>query len=92
MVPSGSCVTIHIELNPEIEAQLVAGAQARGLALEQYAESLLREAMAGHAQADGKLSVAEVHAMLGAIAEGSEKLPRLPTVAFTRESFYENER
>ncbi len=82
-------MTIRIEINPEIEAQLVAGAQARGLALEEYAENLLRDAIASHCESQGKLSVEELHAMLDAIAEGSENLPKLPTTAFTRESFYE---
>jgi len=84
-------MTIHIELNPEVEAQLVAGAQARGLALEQYAENLLRDAIISHSEANGKLSVAELHTMLDAIAEGSDNLPKLPTAAFSRESFYKDE-
>jgi hypothetical protein len=83
-------MTIRIELSPEIEAQLVAGAHAHGLALEEYAESLLRDGIASHAGSQGKLSVEELHAMLDAIAEGSENLPKLPTTAFTRESFYED--
>ena len=83
-------MTIRIELNPEIEAQLAAGAQARGVALEKYAESLLRDAIASHPEPEGRLSVEELHAMLDAIAEGSDNLPNLPTTAFTRESFYED--
>lgn len=83
-------MTIRIELNPEIEAQLAAGAQARGVALEKYAESLLRDAIANHSEPQGNLSVEELHAMLNAIAEGSDNLPKLPTTAFTRESFYED--
>ncbi len=82
-------MTIRIELNPEIEAQFGAGAQARGVALERYAESLLRDAIASHSEPEGRLSVEELHAMLGAIAEGSDNLPKLPTTAFTRESFYD---
>ena len=82
-------MTIRIELNPEIEAQLVAGAQARGLARAEYAENLLRDAIASHGESQGRLSVEEHHAMLDAIAEGSDNLPKLPTMAFTRESFYE---
>jgi hypothetical protein len=79
-------MTIRIELNPEIEAQLVAGAQAHGLAPEEYAENILREAITSQGESQGKLSVEELHAMLAAIAEGSENLPKLPTTAFTRES------
>jgi len=82
-------MTIRIELNPEIEAQLVAGALARGLTLEEYAGDLLRDAIATHGESQGKLSVEELHAMLEAIAEGSENLPKLPTTAFTRDNFYE---
>ncbi len=82
-------MTIKIELKPELEARLVAGAQARGVPVEKYAESLLRNAMALQSEGNGQLSVEELHTMLAAIAEGSDKLPRLPTTAFTRESFYE---
>jgi len=82
-------MTITVEINPEIEARLIAGAQARGVPVEEYAESLLRDAIASHSEPQGKLAVEELHAMLDAIAEGSEKLPKLPTSAFTRDSFYE---
>ena len=85
-------MTIQIELNPEIMERLAAEAAAHGIALERYAERLLREAIATHPQPQGQLSVAELHAMLNAIAEGSEKLPKVPTSAFTRESFYEDRR
>lgn len=50
-------MTIRIELNPEIETQLAAGAQARGVALEKYAESPLRDAIASHSGPEGRLSV-----------------------------------
>jgi hypothetical protein len=72
--------------------RLAAEAEAEGIALEEYAERLLREAIATHAEPQGQLSVAELHAMLAGIAEGSEKLPKVPTSAFTRESFYEDRR
>ena len=36
------------------------------------------------------MSVDEFHRMLAAIAEGSERLPDLPTESFSRESFYED--
>lgn len=82
-------MTIQVELNPEMEARLVAGAQERGISVEKYAETLLKDAVALHSQPTGKLTVEELHTMLDAIAKGSEKLPNLPTSAFTRESFYE---
>ena len=81
-------MTIQIELNPEIMVRLAAEAAAHGIALEEYAERLLREAIAPRAGPQGQTSVAELHTMLNAIAEGSEKLPKVPTSAFTRETFY----
>ena len=81
-------MTIQIELNPEIVERLAAEAAAHGIAIEEYAERLLREAIATRAETQGQISVAELDTMLNAIAEGSEKLPKVPTSAFTRESFY----
>jgi hypothetical protein len=83
-------MTIQIELSPEAEARLAAEAKVRGIALEKYAGSLLDEALASSTTGSGKLSVDELHMMLRQIAEGSEKLPNLPTSSFTRESFYED--
>ena len=83
-------MTIKVQLNPEIEAWLAAGARARGLSVEAYAERVLREAAAEHKDPSGQLSVEEVQIMLKAIAEGAERLPKVPTGAFTRESFYED--
>lgn len=81
-------MTIQIELNPEIVERLAAEAAAHGIAIEEYAERLLREAIATRSEPQGQISVAELHTMLNAIAEGSEKLPKVPTSAFTRESFH----
>ena len=83
-------MTIQVELNPETEARLVAAAQARGIALEKYAETLLQNALASPTGGSGRLTVEEFHKMLRALAEGSERLPNIPTEAFTRESFYED--
>jgi hypothetical protein len=83
-------MTIRVELNAETEARLVAEARAQGLPVETIAERLLKEALAGSSLSRGRLSAEEFHRMLGAMAEGSEKLPDLPTQSFSRESFYEN--
>lgn len=85
-------MTIKVELNPEIEAWLTAGARARGLSVEEYVELVLRDAAALHQEPSGQLSVEEVRIMLKAMAEGAERLPAVPTRAFTRESFYEDRR
>ena len=82
-------MTIHVELKPEIAAQLAAEASAQGLPLEKVAERLLQKALASRSVLQGTLSVDQFHAMLKSLASGSEELPNLPTATFTRESFYE---
>jgi hypothetical protein len=82
-------MTIRIELESEIADRPRLETQVRGMAAEQYAGVLLRTALETEPEAKGKLSPEELHAMLREIAEGSDQLPRLPTSAFTRESFYE---
>jgi hypothetical protein len=82
-------MTIHVELKPEIAAQLAAEASAQGLSLEKVAERLLQEALASRSVLQGTLSVDKFHAMLKSLASGSEALPNLRTETFTRESFYE---
>jgi hypothetical protein len=83
-------MTINVELNPEIEARLAAEARARGVPLEKAAESLLQEALDSRSTTQERLSVEEFHAMLEALAKGSETLPNLATESFTRESYYED--
>ena len=82
-------MTIRVELNPETEARLKAEARAKGLPLEKVAEQLLKEALTGRSLFQGRMSVEEFHGMLDAMAEGSERLPDLPTGSFSRASFYE---
>jgi len=43
-------MTIQVELNPEMESLLTAEAQARGMALESYAQRLLQDAMIARKQ------------------------------------------
>lgn len=81
---------IQVELTPETEARLTAAARARGVAPEKYAWSLLQEVLASSAGGTGRLTIEEFHAMLSELAEGSKRLPNIPTEAFTRESFYED--
>jgi len=81
---------IEVELTPEGEARLTAEAQARGMALEKYAGRLLQEVLTAPIRPSGPMTVETFHAMLEALARGSERLPNLPTESFTRESFYED--
>lgn len=83
-------MTIRVELNPETEARLVAEAQAQGLPVETVAERLLKQALTTYVLSRGRLNVEEFHQMLDAMADGSERLPDLPTESFSRESFYED--
>ena len=83
-------MTIKIELARELVERLAAEAKARGIGLEEFAETLLREAITARSEPQGQLSVEELRAMLNAIAQGSEKLPIVPTSAFTRDSYYED--
>ena len=83
-------MTIQVDLNPETEARLIAEARSQGVPLEKLAERLLKDALTGNFLPPGALTVDEFHAMLEAMAEGSEKLPNLTTESFSRESFYED--
>jgi len=83
-------MTIQLELDSDTEARLEAAAEARGLRLEDYATSLLRESLPDCATGTGKLTIESLHTMLHEMAKGSENLPKLPTSAFSRESLYED--
>ncbi|MGD0548379.1 MAG: hypothetical protein ABR991_11205 [Terracidiphilus sp.] len=83
-------MTIQLELDPETEARLKAQAVLHGVAPEEYAEKLLDAAIPSRPAGRGKLTREELHAMLERIGEGAENRPKLPTSAFSRESFYED--
>jgi hypothetical protein len=83
-------MTIEIQLDSELSARLVAEAASRGVAPEKLAERLLRDAIVPNGESQGKLSVEELHEMLRAVAAGADRLPRVPTSAFRRDSFYED--
>jgi len=82
-------MVISLELPPEIEAGLAAQAQARGLELDAYVKTLLRQqALTGDSQQN--VTLAEFEAELDALAVHSAKIPLLPLEALTRESIYRN--
>jgi hypothetical protein len=80
-------MTIRVEISAETEALLKEEARAKGLPLEKVAEQLLREVLTGRSLPRGQMTTDEFHRMLAAMAEGSEKLPDLPTESFARESY-----
>jgi len=83
-------MTIELKLKSETEALLIAEARAKGVPPETVAEQLLEQALTASPRPQGQMSVEEFHQMLRGMAQGSEKLPVLPTESFTRESFYED--
>lgn len=81
---------IHIELRPEIEAWLVAEAQARGVGIEAYVTSLLEQAATTATYRPRRRTREEMVAFYDTLAAHSDKIPQLPDEAFTRESFYQD--
>lgn len=80
---------IQIALRPELEARLAAEAQARGVEIEAYVESLLEQAVTtGHSPR--RRTREEMRTFYDVLAAHSEKIPQLPDEAFTRESFYQD--
>jgi hypothetical protein len=80
-------MTIRVELNPETEAS-PSPRHARRVYQWKSSRTTPREALTGRSLSRGQVSVEEFHRMLDAMAEGSERLPDLPTESFSRESFY----
>jgi hypothetical protein len=81
-------VTINVEVSQETVARLAQLSASRGMAPGEYAGRLLDSAVSTEV-APPKLTVEEFHTMLLELSAGSEKLPSLPTSAFSRDSFYE---
>lgn len=87
---NGALMTILVELDPATEARLTAEAKLRGLPVEEYASSLLRNSAPVRTEGTGKLTPEGLEKMLTELAKGSDKLPVLPPEATDRESFYED--
>jgi len=81
-----------MKIQEKLPCRLAAQAVSHGIALQQYASKLLEEAAAARPAAGSKLTRESLHALLDRIGEGAENRPKLPTSAFTRESFYEERR
>jgi len=81
-------MTIHVELNPEMEAQMTAEAQARGMAVEKYAQRLLQEAMASMPKHHFRAGQEEFRTFLDALASKAPNVEQLRTETFSREMIY----
>lgn len=79
---------IQVELNPEMESRLDAEAQARGMALEEYAQMLLREAIGAKAPGRTRVGQEEFRTFLDALASKAPNVPELRHETFSRETIY----
>jgi predicted transcriptional regulator len=78
---------IHLDLKPEIEAQLAAEAQARGLALDRYIETIVvARAIASEQPLDEAQLSRDLQQGLREIAEGNT-LPARQVFAQLREEY-----
>lgn len=69
---------IQIELRPEIEARLATEAQARGVEVRTYIESLIEQAISAKTGADHHLPTGEeMHVFFQTMAADSDKIPQL---------------
>jgi hypothetical protein len=80
---------IQVALKAEIEARLMADAEAQGMELSVYAGSVIELAYRQE-NVTGKLArnPEEIRAWLDSLTQFSDKIPQLPEEAFTRERFY----
>lgn len=82
-------MSIIINLKPEAQAELMRQAAALGTQAEDYAATLLEEAV--HVSAAAKtLTTDQLHRTLQELAQLSHKIPLLPDAAFTREGLYQD--
>lgn len=79
-----------MQITVTIPDEFAALAQARGISLEAYVQSLVEEAGHKSLSSQQPRTPEQIEAFFEAMAEGSQKLPALPTESFTRESFYQD--
>ena len=79
-------MTVTLELRPEIEAGLVERARAKGVAVEEYLQTVIEDVV--QPRYVPRSSPAEIRAALDRLAKTDRELPDLPDSALTREAFY----
>jgi hypothetical protein len=83
-------MTITVEINPEVQAELAIQAAARGLDVPTYSAVILEQAaQPAHLEPKNR-SLDEFEKSLDRIAQFSHKIPVLPDHAFSRESLYQD--
>jgi len=81
-------MTIQLELNPELEAQLAAQAAAQGIPVEKYAHRLLQNAVEALPPKRPRPTQEEFEAALDALGSNPPNAPHLATETFSREMIY----
>jgi hypothetical protein len=81
-------MAIQLELNPEMEARLAAEARAHGVALEEYAQRLLQEAIDSRPGRRPRLDRDEFRSFLDALASKAPNVPHLRGETFSRDMIY----
>ncbi len=79
-----------MQITLTIPDELAAQAKARGISVEEYVQRLLEEAGRNSPALQKSRTAEQLEAFFEAMAQGSQKLPALPTESFSRESFYED--
>ena len=82
-------MTVRLELKPEIEASLNAQAEAKGIPLEAYLESIIEDL--ARATAAPATNLEEVRETLDILADMGRNLPHMSSAAFSRESIYQDQ-
>ena len=82
-------MTVTIEVPADLEATVLAQATAKGLAVAEYVENLIRQ-QAGDLSPKGSLSPAERAALWLEGSKGYPSTPPLSDEAISRESMYED--
>ena len=77
-----------MQITVTIPDELAAQAQERGMSLEAYVQSLIEQGRLQRPTSRPRTNE-EIEAFFSIMAEDAERLPSLPTLSFTRESFYE---
>jgi hypothetical protein len=81
-------MSIIINIKPEAQAELTRQAAVHGVQPEDYAASLIEEALHEIDALEKKLTTDQLDRTLQELAQFSAKIPLLPDEAFTREGLY----
>jgi len=81
-------MTVRLELEPDVEANLAAQARVRGVPLDAYLQSVIEDL--ARAENAGPARLQDLETALDALAEMGRGLRPLPSSALSRESIYQD--